>query len=518
MSIDYSPRQRYQLGVDFNFLADQFITYDARRSVLSKEEQDRLTKVFAHMELLANEMSALGWNKRVLQYNEAVVSEAREKQMQAQKAAVMKIQSMRTHFGNVEQASRKASEPMLSEALFERAKSYIDRPESLERIPRACSGKTPVYLLREWPIVLKRSGSPANQKRFDQMTQARDICERNGYEHLVVPKARVYRDFIIENRLPITMGTIKEQIGLYVENREQFAEAVKEFTGLMCQSSLSDITGAKGSPYQKLSKTPVGRYDNVALYLEEGQGKIGLIDLERFRPECIKKDVDWCFNKCRTLIYLFPYHFDEIMSVAQQFDPQIRWYHKPLKAARDDTLQLFKLAYEDHLDLIRNQGIGLENPTLFKKLGRDRIEELKEVIEKELRSLHKGPMFKGCLGEIPEQTLISFNEEVVSQFLEATYKLLNNIMESNRAGVDISNNLELVLCRTLIFDNDDDSYQEFIESNSKLLLKMLIIENHKSNNLAHRLLHIILSELEKGKEIAYYEPLWEGAPRLCVFC
>ena len=95
----------------------------------------------------------------------------------------------------------------MSDDLLEQAKPYIDTPSQLHNLPKSPEGKTAVYLPEGLPIVLKESGSPENQKRLDQMKEARAICNRLECRHLVIPKARVYANFIIEQRLPILHGT-----------------------------------------------------------------------------------------------------------------------------------------------------------------------------------------------------------------------------------------------------------------------------------------------------------------------
>jgi hypothetical protein len=358
---------------------------------------------------------------------------ALQQQSEGQKtSAAIKIQSSwRGHLARIK--VEKARMYLLSYALLVKAKPYVDDPSNLKDVPLAYSGKTRVYLPTELPIVLKQSGSPANQKRFDQMRQGRDICERSGYQRLVIPKARVYGDFIVESRLPITMHGTKEQIGLYIDNRERFAVVVQEFTGFLCQSRFHDITGFTRDPYGTLSETPLGRYDNVALYLEEDQGKIGLIDLECFEPGCIRMQKGLCFLKCRDAVHLFPYHLDEIMSVAKRFDPDIESYRGILERERAGALKRFKLAYEDHLEFIRKKGIRFEDPISFEKLGIARVEQLKKVIEEELRKENEDIGFRGCLGEKPDETLISFNEKAFPKILDAVYQLmgvLHNSLES----------------------------------------------------------------------------------------
>lgn len=114
--------------------------------------------------------------------------------------------------------AEKERQHLLHYSLLEKAKLYVDIPSNRKGLPIAPMCKTNVYLPQE-PIVLKHTGAPKNQERFDQMKEAREIC--SGYKHLVIPKARVYRDFIVEERLPIIAHETKEHIGFYIDNCEK---------------------------------------------------------------------------------------------------------------------------------------------------------------------------------------------------------------------------------------------------------------------------------------------------------
>lgn len=457
-------------------------------------------------------------------------------------AAATKIQSTwRGHL--VRKETEKAKRHFLSHTLLEKAKSYIDPPSNLEDLPRitlgkslfeqaieipynlrdtprASCGKTPVFLPKDSPIVLKLSGSPTNQKRFEQMKHAREICEQSGYEHLVIPRAHIYRNFIIESKLPLHAHSTKGQIGLYIENRKRFTPAVKEFVGFLCQSTFNDITGNR-DPYGILCNTPVGRYDNIPLYIEEDQGKIGLIDLEQFHPGCDKSSKDWCFFKCRDAVHLFPLHLKEILSEAKKFDPKIKKYQRKLKEEQKEALKRFKII-EDHLNFINKKGITAQNPLKFEKLGLEKIEELKSNVERKLRKEHeKGWYFKGFLGEDPNVALTNFNEKTFPHLLEATYILINDNLESNKKKFEkatITSKAELISLRTFEFKMD---YKFALSLNQHL--SMFNLDHDKGEEIVHFthiLLDITLKEMEKASVIAYYNPNfgYGGYAKRCVFC
>lgn len=441
--------------------------------------------------------------------------------LEAEKSkAAIKIQSIwRGYSARVK--AEKARKPLLSYSLLEKAKPYVDAPSNLKDVPRASHGKTPVYLPKELPIVLKQSGAPQNQKRFDQMQQGRDICEKSGYEHLVIPKARVYGNFIVESRLPITVHGTKEQMGLYIENRERFALAVKEFTGFLCQSEFYDITGGSNDPYGTLAKTPVGRYDNIALYLEEDEGKIGLIDLEEFSPGRSKRQKEWCFFPCRDAVHLFPYHLDDIMNAAKKFDSNIESYRKNLEKERDEALKRFKIAYEDHLEFIKEKDITIEKPLEVIEVSSLRKENIKEAIIEVIRKEHDGVWYKNCLGERPDEVIELFGK-AFPKILDATTSSLSEILkkkEKSATGV-ISSQRELLSFRTLRFSSSSRWYRDLQEKVGSELQMMKIEEEWDKKSFASLIIKGIFEELAKGREIAYYNPSfgYGGHATQCIFC
>ncbi|MFI5344336.1 MAG: hypothetical protein ACHQUC_08970, partial [Chlamydiales bacterium] len=168
------------------------------------------------------------------------------------------------------------------------------------------------------------------ESRLISMEQAHEICERNGYKDLIIPQARGYGEFLVERKLPFEQNSYTH-IKLYAENHDKFDNAVTEFTGFLCQSFLCDIIDERG----------LGRYDNVPLYIEDGQGKIGLIDLEQFYPN-VGEVEDWLFLRCRDAVRLFPYHLDKIIEVAKKIDPSIEETRDLLIVERDKQLLMFK--------------------------------------------------------------------------------------------------------------------------------------------------------------------------------
>ncbi len=423
-----------------------------------------------------------------------------------------KIQSVWRSYSAKIKVAKKRRET-LSYALLEKARPYVDTPSSLQNLPRAQSGKTPVYFPPELPIVLKMSGSLQNQRRFDQMKEAREICEKSHSQNLVIPQARVCGNFIIESRLPITVHETKEAIGFYIENQERFTDAIKEFIGFLCQCTLSDITGYTFNPYGALSKNPLGRYDNIALYLEGDQGKIGLIDLEHFEPICSKEYSDWCFIRCLNAVCLFPHHLEEILEAAETFDPDIRQYQKALETTRDGSLKRFQLAYYDHLDFITANNITIETPLKMVEISSARKESIQESVSQKLK-----PELHGRCKQ-PEEALALF-KDFFPEILTSTTNFLSERLKNQIEGAKkpISSYSQLLSYRTLRFDTM--SCETLITHMRPKLTMMGITKSSDQFNLGHLIISSVFAELAKGGEIAYYNPKfgYQSFAMHCVFC
>lgn len=410
--------------------------------------------------------------------------------------------SLESRLSILKNSTLKKRQPIL-ETDLKKAKFYIDNPSILKELPRASSGKTPVYL-PPFPLVLKASGYSENEYRLNKMKQAYEICKKNGYENLIIPKAKTYENFIIETRLPIKAHTEKEQICQYIENRDQFTLAIQEFVGFLFQSSFYDLTYNYRSFYNDLSKAPIGRYDNVPLYFEKNQGKIGLIDLEKFSTGYYIAEKEKSLVRCKDAIYLFPYHFKEIMDVARKFDSNIDNYYKELSKDRDEALKRFKIVYEDHLKFIQSKGISFDNPSKFFQIETTRQQEIKEIVKSNLSKKCRR-MDPSCIDDI----FFDILNRVTSLLSDKLSDKCNTYQEANGA---ISSLWQLLSVRTLMIHNPCNLSNEVF-----LKLKNTDkIDEFDRYGVAMEIINEIFKELVNGKEICYYDG--DFTRGLLIFC
>lgn len=380
------------------------------------------------------------------------------------KDAVIRIQSIvRTHLAKVKATEIK--EHYLDPELFKKATYYTKKPANVRGEPRAINGIAMVYLPRNIPIVLKYIGDSISKHRFEKIVEARKLCQKNSYKDLVVPRARVHGDFLLESRLPIEIHDFREQVGLYVDNRDKFTPAIREFAGFLFQTTLNDIVGRPPENfYAQLTDIAIGRYDNVALYIEETHGKIGLVDLDQFEPYCDRTDDRWCYSRCETLICLFPLHFDEILNVAQEYDPTIENFHEDLEKIRDKAYAFFKMIYIDHEALIKNNHITLENSTRILEIKAENYLNIYNEFRQFITDSHQGhygPDYQNCLGLDPTDSLMRL-EKKFPEVMQATTDFLSkmirlSLIQRSSKQSHISAR-DLIFFRALKFSDQNNEY------------------------------------------------------------
>lgn len=439
-------------------------------------------------------------------------------------AAVRIQKAFRKHLARVNAENGKNIHPRLKYWMTHQAQAHIKHIQTIDRfkfnipLPKAAEGKTRVYLPPRLPVVLKDSGSSAAERRLKQMEEARGICDRNGYNCLVVPKALVYNDFLIESRFPMRKSNdAKNAIGYYLDNKDKFTLAIQQFAGFLCQTSLTDLADRNGTPFCCFSETSVGRYDNLMMHVEGEQGMFGLIDLENLAP----KTDDSAYNACRTCIILFPYHFHEILEVVKKHDPTLEAHLETFKNLQISVLKFFDTLYEGHLRFVKASGISLSAPALlpFLPLSPTRKIAIGEIIGEGILIDNKGEKdyFRNILGTNPAETLAAFKREI-PKIIDQITLLISNLLAASieRAGgpAAITTDCELLSARTLYFQGVSfDKIQHGMYAKLKSWKFRGMFEDY---SYAGQIFHRILQELRSGGEIALYKP--EGGGYSWIMC
>lgn len=258
-----------------------------------------------------------------------------------------------TNSSSSELTSSEIAINQLGDTFFEKGRKAIKSAKYLS-FQQATTGKIPVYLSKKRRIAIKECGSPENRRRVKKNAQAKIICKKNNYTHLLIPKSRPYSKFVIEKMLVLPPDDAKYQIKLYLKHKEKFTDVAKEFIGFLCQSNYPRTAGRRNEYLEPLGITePVARYDNIVLCLKKGKGCLGFVDLQRFTP--LKKTTKK-FNSyiaCRRAIYFFPHHFEQILNEAKKFDPNIEKSRCRLKEHKKIALKNMKKIVKSDLDFLK---------------------------------------------------------------------------------------------------------------------------------------------------------------------
>lgn len=427
--------------------------------------------------------------------------------------------------------------------LFEQAASLMAAVD-VRSFPRASNGGTPVYFPDSLPVVFKESGNPRNKERLKKMIRAKQLCEKNDYQHLKIPAARISGIFLIEERLPVER-TIdqKTQIGVYIEYQEHFTKAVIELTSFLCQAKVPDLSGQTKDPWQSLCNTSIPRHDNAIIYLDqETQGNIGLVDLEDFQQ------VPNTFNACMQCIRFFPYHFEEILSTAKNFDPKIEQHIQTFKKEQRVILDYFEKVYGAHREFAERNQITPANP--FQEISTLTLEE------KAMAATSMIEMLDGCLKNLPvikspkdiellnllasitpeQQEAFGLKrptpdtdftipietlEEIFPELCDISLELMNEQIQINGQDSELLTSYPQVLSiRTVVFNKKHQAYANLIERFSSTLDSIHFDNAPQKEHLLTLAIEASLKTLQKIGKIAYYNPTFGSynSSYHCIFC
>jgi len=248
--------------------------------------------------------------------------------------------------------------------IFKSSMRSIDEG-SIYNCSRARSGGTPVYYSPDKLSVIKHCRS-ASSERLNRIEEAKLLCQEMHLTHIRVPIARTYKEFLLEECLPIDEDvSLPIQIRMYCLNRDAFTKLSKELTRFFCRARIGDLVDDQNRV----------KYDNIPLYLdpETGEGMAALVDLEEFRLETFfqadsslgnieeEEEEDFMFpsflKTIRTpsprklspqfpidpvIFKIFPLHFEEIMEELRIHFPDIDKYSEHFSAICENTIQSFQ--------------------------------------------------------------------------------------------------------------------------------------------------------------------------------
>lgn len=331
--------------------------------------------------------------------------------------------------------------PHLQDHLYPHYKKLCEGIENktITNMPRATAGNTPVYFPHEMPqVILKHCGK--GRTRFDQMQLVRAITKSHKSFHLTIPKANRCGRFLVEERLPISSGTL-DNVGIYCSQPQMFDNAVREMTRLFSKMALSDLFCWSKHPLQNIKGVDQAvRYDNLPLYIEKNRGKIGLIDLERsnFYNQGSLED----------LARIFPLHLEIIIDEARKLD--MKFEEKALSESADQGKKYLKAVFSDHAEWLSKKNITNRSIEISSEFR----EEIVRAIEKNLLMLNRGESPKSNISFWIDRTeFINGNpEETVKELAPSLFhEVIKNFQSPNEDEENFSIS-ELVKFRTKEID------------------------------------------------------------------
>lgn len=410
---------------------------------------------------------------------------------------------------------QKAREPVLPKHLtYDDYSKQVERAEATQGkdIPQASDGDTTVYLPKEMPeVVLKKSGRKEGVERFHQMQDVRKILNEMDCTHLEIPRANLYKDYLVETRLPINTSVLYN-MRIYLSDPGKFDDAVREMTRLFSKVTLTDLVG----PQRTFLNSIVGdsvRYDNLPLYIDkDGKGKIGLIDLEHLRGTP-------SINNLTLLARIFPLHQDIIVDEAKKLGLENIPIEDVQKASEKGKKYLDE-GYTKHLQWSKNKGITPETALQKFIVTPERQKELTRVIQSELLKMNEGKNdvfqrrgftetpknFKNFLTDNPEEAANQLAPIICERILTNIDSLVEKRLKNQS---DIDSEVKMLQTRSLVMDvlntvtTNILPLRSFVEEETPIMKLAEGMKDFKEE-VAARIGATVMEELVRGGEIFHF--------------
>ncbi len=398
-----------------------------------------------------------------------------------------------------------ARKPLLPSQHYSLYLAECEKIQSSEyETPRATSGLTPVYLPLTMPnVVLKASGRKVAINRFRKMQSVRSVLQLQKSTHLVIPKASLCQDFLVEERLPIGANEYRS-MEMYLFYPSLFNEAVREITRLFSKMYIGDLTD------------PGIRYDNLPFYIVENQGKkegrIGLIDLENLREKPREDGLE-------TLAKIFPLHLklikEEATALGMKFDDKLlKFYAKSGK----DFLQS---RFNDHLQWLRRKGVSTNTKLQRFRVAPHRTKDLRYLIEKELLKLDQGipdeSNYRGY-NVRPQPHFLTGGSEIAVSELAIKIAILmissikKGIYKNRRQQLEKVSRQYMAASEMIDFRSPELSREVFFEPVQRLLYESqkTVFSYTALSSVAERIFYVVMQELVRGGELFSFDPRYEA--------
>jgi len=395
-------------------------------------------------------------------------------------------------------------------------------------IPRAEGGSTAVYLPESMPdVVLKRSGKEHAIRRLHQMQEVRSVLRSQQSRYLIIPRASVYRGFLVEQRLPINVNEY-HNMGLYLSNPHLFDEPIREMVRLFSRRYLGDLVGDQLHPLGHIDGVEdYVRYDNLPLYIVEiggrKEGRIGLIDLEHIHNSPSSKGLV-------TLGRIFPLHSDLIRDEAKKLNMKVD--ENSFHAAVEKGRKFLKIGFTDHLEWLQRKGISINNPTQSFQVNPLRVEELTTLLQQKLLELHQGESRQSLLKK--EDSIKNSKNLFTKNLDEAAREVAGRVVSFTVSYIQSQIEKQQKKQLSQLLDQEEWTEAQLIDRRSSISSRrkldqaiLQLISQRRAEfvknrwwgdkmSVAREMTDTLMDDLVKGGEIFCYDPIhYSRASGLC---
>ncbi len=352
-------------------------------------------------------MNIIGFGKQIFQSASSYIGSFFGPTAEQKQTAAKKVQKAFRGWRCRKALAERKNSIFLSKRVRTQVDDYLSKlsPGAKTNIPKATAGNTPVYFPNELPdIILKCSGS-YSYSRLHQMIVAQDICKEMHATGLVIPKVLFKENMLVEERLPLGTSIERfQQQKLYVEHLKEATQVVRALTHFLLRTGIRDLTTNYPSFPHEFSMKP--RYDNFPFFItDKNEIKIGLIDLEQMQ---IRSKPN--LNILGQLLYVYPYHVDDILEIASSYFSEDEIAQVKNKA--EEGRRFIETAYvklQQHLEKKRTKEVVLDS-----KIRLQIIEELK--VQENLSSDECQEISKALTAIVEDINLIKTSDETKAPY------------------------------------------------------------------------------------------------------
>ncbi|MDD6310055.1 MAG: hypothetical protein PUA53_03445 [Chlamydia suis] len=371
------------------------------------------------------------------------------------------------------------------------------------KYPRVLEGRSLVYTSKQYPsLIAKHVGISDARSRWHNIFSMRKVLAQLDIKRLHVPRARVFKEVLFEERLPVSIYV--DSMCLYKENPEAFDEAIKELLFLFKKVHCRDLVAETDAPTDNFplalkvqERWLFPRYDNLPLFIQEGEGRIALVDLETF---------SWDPHPCpvEELAVMFPMHKNLLITEAEKL--HIPFSKKEVENSIKKGQAFFNHVL-GHQEFCKKKNVSLSRncaPYITPEAWRFSI----KIFETLKSAVQPGSPFLGTLSSDAQERLTSFSDK---QWMAFSGRVTSSLLEKICLGIyQIHNQEKQQVC----------SEGTFLLSRSPILLRQILLGNlpqllsaklgvlpNEGNRLACLCLHAVMKELVATGDLYDYDPM-----------